>query len=258
MADSEVNTTDAQIADPNNPDVQIDNPDYVQPEPAVAAAKPLDLDEPPVADAVVVGKTGNSQIDAVGQLLADKQVKNADKMIAEFAENGELSLAAQAELVETLGEQLASMAINQLTTEATKLREANTKARDEVLDYAMNAFGETDKDATWEAIQKFVKQPDSGFSAADRAELTKMIGKGGLSARLAIDNIKAVYDGNPNTTHQADLLQGDTMTSTNFKPISAQAYAEEVKTLASKYGYESLEVKQLQQRRAQSRNAGIA
>lgn len=261
MAD-EKNTTDKTVVDPNNPDIKIDNPDYVAPAaPAAApaaAAQDLDLTAAPAAEAVLVGKTGNASIDAVGKLLAEKAVPGADDMIAEFAKNGELSISSQAKLVETLGESLAGMAINQLNAEATKIKDASTAARTEVLDYMIEAFGETDRDATWAAVKEFVASPESGFSADDKAELSKMLQKGGLAAKLAIDNIVAVHTGNPNTTVTADLLQGDISTVKGFDPISAKAYSEEVSILADKYGYESLEVQQLQQRRERSRNAGIA
>jgi len=258
MADNDtVNTTDKTIQDPNNSETQIDNPDYKAPVAPAAAEKPLDLNTDNTDVVVVVGKTGNDQIDAVGTLLADKKVKGADKMIAEFAKTGELSIATQAELVDSLGESLAGMAITQLTNEASKLKDASTKSRTDTLNYMTEAFGETDPDATWKAVQEFVRSPESGFTPDDRTELTKMLKKGGLSARLAIDNIVAVHTGNPNTTSHADLLQGDTLTSNSFEPISAKAYSEEVGKLTDKYGYDSLEVRQLQQRRQRSRNAGL-
>lgn len=249
------------IPNPENPDEQIPNPDYKAPEEKQAKQAPpaekLDLTEPPPAE-VTVGKTGNPAIDAVGDLLAERKVANADAIIAEFAKTGELSLSTQAKLVETLGDTTAGLVITQLTTEASKIKEASTKLRSETLDYMAKAFGETDPEGTWKAVQDFVKSPESGFTVEDKAELSRMLQKGGLAARLAIDNIVAVHTGNPNTTSHADLLQGDTLATRKFEPISAKSYSEQVGALVDKYGYESLEVRQLQQRRERSRNAGIA
>ena len=255
---AEPNTTDKQIANPDKPEEQIDNPDYKKPEPSTpqAAEANLDLNKP--EPTVVVGTTGNVAIDAVGKLLADKKVPNADSIISEFAKEGSLSITAQAALVDSLGDSLATLAINQLNNEATKLREVNNKSRTDTLDYAVKIFGETDADATWSAIKDFVNSSNSGFTADDRTELTKMLQKGGLSARLALDNIHAVHSGNPNTTTQADLLQGDTMTSNGFTPVSSQSYSEQVSKLADKHGYDSIEVRQLQQQRQRSRDAGFA
>ena len=259
----ELNTIDKQITDPNNPEAQIDNPNYKAPVVAPAAAEvKLDLDAAPdtAPDTAVVSvrQTGNTTIDAVGALLADKKVANADKIIADFAETGEVSLATQAELVDSLGEHLASLAINQLTGEAKKLQDANTTARSEVLDYANTKFNGDNADTTWAQIQDFVKSPESGFSVADRAAMTSMINGGGLAAQLVIDKIAAVYAKDSNTTIPADLLAGDSLnTGATFTPVSALGYANKLSELMLTNAYDSPAVRQLQAQRVRSQNMGV-
>jgi len=258
MAD-EKNTADKTIVDPTNPEAQIDNPDYVKPaeaKPAEAAKDDLNLT--PASVKVTVGKTGNDTIDAVGALLAERNIENADAIIANYAETGKVSLTDKATLVEELGEATAKMVINQLTDEATKIKSEGNAARNETLDYANKLFNGKDADQTWKEIQAFVKDPESGFSEADKTALRKMIRAGGMQARLAFDNIASAYHANSNTTSQADLLQGDTYVQGSFEPISSKAYAKEVKTLTAEYGYESLQVQQLKARRTQSRSNGVA
>lgn len=262
MAD-EKNTIDKQIVDPTNADQKIDNPDYVEPvapKPAAAAEDDLNLTPDPKEEPkeIVVGKTGNDTIDAVGALLAERKVPNADKIIADYAESGEISLAATAELADSLGEATAKMVIDQLTKEASKLTQASTDARNETLEYANKLFGGEDADTTWTQIQAYVKDPESGFSDNDKTALAKMIRAGGYQAQLAFDKIAQVYNSDSNTSSSADLLQGDTHVQGSFKSISSKAYAAELKTLVDEHGYESPQVHALQQRRLQSRNNGVA
>ena len=258
MADK-LNTTDQQITDPSNPEAKIDNPDYKAPAAApAAAAATLDLAADAPAE-VSIRSTGNKTIDSVGALLADKKVPSADKIIADFAETGEVSLVAQAALVDSLGEHLASMAINQLAGEATKLQEASTVARTAILDYANTTFNGEHADQTWSEIQDFVKSPESGFTVEERAAMTSMINAGGLQAQLVIDRIAAVYAKNSNTTISADLLAGDTSAAgAAFTPISALDYSAELSTLLKTNAYDSPAVQQLQQRRLRSRQNGVA
>lgn len=260
MAEELKNTTDETITDPNNAEAQIANPDYIAPAAETAAPAKLDLEATPAeVVAVVVPVTGNEVLDGVGKLLAEKKVPNADVIVKEFAENGDVSLSHKAAIVDALGEAVGGMAINQLTAEASKIATANSEAKGKVLDYANTLFGGDDANTTWEQIQEYVKTPESGFSVEDRAVMTSMLAKGGLQAKLVIDNINSVYTSDSNTTIPADLLAGDTLaTGASFSPISALDYAGEVATLVAKHGYDSSQVKSLQARRERSRQQGIA
>ena len=255
-----LNTTDKTIIDPNNAEAQIDNPNYKAPAPVAApAAAAAALDLAPEPTEVNVPTTGNKTVDAVGALLSEKKVPNADKIIAEFAETGEISLSMQASLVDAMGESLALLAITQLTQEATKLQTASTESRTAVLDYANTKFNGENADTTWAQIQDFVKSPESGFSVADREAMTSMINAGGLQAQLVIDKIATVYAKDSNTTISADLLAGDSLTTgATFTPISAMDYSKELSTLMQTNAYDSPAVRTLQQRRERSRLQGIA
>lgn len=260
MADENANTTDSHIVNPEDPTKAMANPDYVKPEPPAepAAAKgALSLESTEPTNEIKVGSTGNKDVDGVGQLLAKNNIANADAIIKEYSETGDVSLANKAVILEALGDSVGELALNQLATVATTVNEKSKAARNEVLNYANDKFGGNDADKTWAEIQDYVKLPESGFSAEDRTAMTKMLKAGGLQARLVIDNIANVYAQDSNTTSPADLLSGDTLVQGNFDPITSKEYSVLVNEATTKFGYESTEVQKLQQRRERSRAQGI-
>lgn len=252
MAD-EKNTTDSHIVNPEDPTKAIENPDYVKQEPPkalAAAGAALDLEPNPAA--VVVGKTGHADVDAVGSLLADAAIPNADTIIKEYSETGDVSLVNKAAIIEALGESVGAMALKQLESVTTDLNTKNAAARTEVLDYANKSFNGKDADTTWAEIQTYVKTPESGFTDEERGAMTKMLAAGGLQARLVIDNIAKRYASDSNTNIPADLLSGDTLVQGSFEPLSAREYSVKVDEATQKFGYESQEVQTLKQRRERS------
>jgi len=206
---------------------------------------------------VVAKETGNKNIDAVGQLLADKGVSNVDAILAE-AIKGDLSISSQAEIVEALGESVAAMALSQLTNEVTSIKEKANAEKTRLMEYAANAFGDDPAQAAevWVAIQEFAKSPESGLSAEDRAAMSKMLSAGGMQAELVIDKLNALYHQGENYTQEADLLHGEKTTVTSFEAISKTAYTEQMREISNKFGYDSPEADRLRAKRNESIRRG--
>jgi len=202
---------------------------------------------------VEIPKSGNKVIDDVAKLLVDKKVPNADKIMAEFTENGELSLASQAALVETLGESVAQIALSNLSTEVSKLKENGKAKRQELLDYANETFKGEDPELTWKQMQEFVRSQEAGVSAEDLDAMNKMLKAGGLQGKLVVDRVAQLYYASQSTSAPGDLLEGDSYSgAANFKPISRMDYVAELRTAVQKYGEDSPQVRDLDRRREAS------
>lgn len=208
-------------------------------------------------DPVTIAPTGNKEVDAISKLLETKKVAGADKIIAEFAETGEISIANQAILTDALGESVAGLAIRQLESVATNLREQGKEARKNLMEYAAKTFNAEDADLTWKQIQEFVRTPEAGFSKDDLAAMNKMIAKGGMQAELVIDKIASVYYAQETSSTPAELLQGDTYSAGSFEPLSRVDYVEQMREAVRKYGENSHQVEQLNRRRMISRQRGF-
>ena len=220
------------------------------PTPEVGVPK-LDLTVQPIQ------KTGNKTFDQIGQLLADKSVSNANEIMNEIADNGELSLTHRAALVEKLGDGIANLVITQLEAEVSTLTETASVERNRVLDYAATKFGEAGKGAdVWAAIQDFVKSPESGFSIDDRQAMTTLLDGGGMQAELVIDRIHSQWAQSTGYVQEADLIQGDTYTASQFEPMSKIEYAEQMRVVVQNYGYDSHQAESLRQKRAASLQRG--
>lgn len=212
----------------------------------------LDLTEP-AADPkpeVTVEETGYAEIDAVGNILAEKGVEEAQVILEEFLETGEVSLANKAKMIEALGEGVASMVLKQLDDTANALVNEAQKSTSESLDYANTLFNGADPKTTWKQIQDYVKTPEAGFSAEDRAQMNLMLEQGGLAAKLVFDKIHQVYTADKNVSVQGRLLEGDAASNAaTFEPISRMAYSQEMGKAVSTYGEDSPQVRELNRRR---------
>lgn len=225
------------------------SPDAAKDDLTLDEAKPGDID-------VNIPATGNKTIDDVATLLVDKKIPNADTYMKEFAETGELSLAAQAAMVEGLGEGVASLAIKQLSEESTRLKDKGTTERTEVLNYANEKFNGDNADNTWTELQTWVRSADSGITESDRAVMNDMIAKGGLQAKLAIDKIASLYYKDAANSSPADLLNGDTYTAAGFIPISRKEYTDQLRVAMRDHGEGSVQVNDLNRKRELSISRG--
>ncbi|MCP4342372.1 MAG: hypothetical protein GY799_26720 [Desulfobulbaceae bacterium] len=215
----------------------------------------LSLDTKP--NPVEVSETGFAQIDAVGKMLGEKGIENANEIMEGFLETGEVSLEHKAVMIEALGEGVAQMAFKQLEDTATTLINEAKADTVKTLDYANKKFNGADANTTWEQIQEYVKDPASGFSEADRATFNTMLEAGGLQAQLVIDKVHAVYTGDKNVSVPGTLLEGDAAsTGQTFKPISRIDYTAEMGKAVGKFGEDSPQVRELNRRRTLSMRAG--
>ena len=226
------------------------------------AVTPPVVEPPSVLDltpqAVPVTPTGNQGFDAVGQMLGEKGIANANTIMAEFAETGTISIQAKADIMSGLGENLGIMAINQLEGTAKTMNESAKAANQIVLDYANGKFNGEDASLTWNQIQEYAKSPEAGFTAADRAAMNAMLANGGLQAQLVIDKIFEVYNADPTVSTPGTLLEGDTgLNGITFDPLSRVDYTTELRAAVSKYGEDSYQVEQLNRRRTLSMQRGI-
>lgn len=221
-----------------------------------APAEDLTLEPAPADVNIDIPATGNKVIDDVAKILVDKKIPNADSIMKEFAETGELSLSAQAALVDGLGESIAALAIKNLTGEASRLKDKGTKERTEILNYTNEKFNGSDAEKTWSELQAWTRSADSGISDEDRTVMTDMLKKGGLQARLVVDKIADLYFANANNSTPADLLAGDTHSNAGFTPISRKEYTDQLRVAVREYGEESVQVRDLNRKREISISRG--
>jgi hypothetical protein len=223
---------------------------------AVVAPAALDL-AAPVKDVVKADPTGNKTFDDVATLLADKGVADANSIFKNVAASGEVSLADSATIVAALGETLGNMVINSMVQEAANVKTQASVKSQATMDYAATKFGEPGKGTeVWAAIQEFAKSPASGLSEADRKAMTKMIRAGGLQAEMVIDRLHNRYENSGDYSQEADLIEGDSTSNVGFQPLDAATYANEIREIAAKHGYDSPQAQALQSRRQASKKAG--
>lgn len=221
--------------------------------------KPVSLEPTEVKKEITVASVGNDKIDSIGQLLASRGVDNAQAIMTEFEKTGELSVSSQADLVEGLGADIAKVAIGQLQ-EASKAIQVEVKAeRTRVLSYAEKVFGtEGTQDAqlTWDQMQEFARSPESGLTTADLKAMNVMLAKGGISADLVVDKVASIYRNQPDVTTPADLLHGDSYSSGAFEPMTKADYVSKLNEAERKFGYNSVQVDQINRRRELSISRG--
>ena len=205
---------------------------------------------------ISVQETGNAKLDDIGKLLSEKGIESAQSIMDEYSKEGTLSVASQAVLVDKLGDSVAAMVIKNLEDIEVSFRESAKASRKEVFEYANTKFGGEDAELTWKQMQEFARGEESGLSADDITAMNSLLAKGGLSAQLVIDKLHTIYTGLDSTSTPADLLQGDVYSNSAFKPLSKTEYVDQLREAKKKYGYESMQVKQLQTRREQSRARG--
>ena len=150
------------------------------------------------------------------------------------------------------GEAVASIVLSQLQTLYTQNKNAATKQDAEVFSQVQEAFkGTTEQsgEETWKELSGWAKdnvKPD------ERKEINALLKQGGLAAKLAVQELITAFKGTSQETQQADLLSGDTVTSSTTVPLSRREYTMELdKLLNSGHVYgESQKIAALDKRRA--------
>lgn len=206
---------------------------------------------------VTIEETGVEAFDAVGKMLAEKKVANAQEILDNFVETGEVSLAHKAAMIEALGEGVASMAFKQLEDTANAMIAEAKKDSNESLDYANKLFNGEDAQTTWNQIKEYIRTPEAGFSEADIDQMNSMLAQGGLAAKLVFDKIHAVYNADSNNSNPGQLLEGDAgVNGGTFEPISRLEYTSQMRKAVNEFGEESFQVKELNRRRTLTMRQG--
>ena len=222
------------------------------------ADPPASLDLTPEPTKVSVDETGYEEFDTVGAMLGEKGVENANAIMEQFMDDGELSLENKATMIEALGESVAMMAFKQMESAATGIIDAAKADSAKTMDYANTKFGGEDSDTTWKQIQEYARTPEAGFSEADLAAMNTMLDAGGLQAELVIDRIHKVYNADPKVSVPGTLLEGDSVnTGLTFEPISRADYTAAMGKAVREHGEDSHQVRELDKRRTLSMQRGI-
>ena len=206
-----------------------------------------------IPEAPAAGKDVISQVE---QLLASKNIEDADKILEEIHADGSLSLTTQAKLIDSLGAEVASLVTNQLTQEVQARKDAGKKEASRIKEYATKVFGSKDPELTWSDMQKFAHSESSGFSRSDLDAMGNLLGQGGVAAEMVIDKIASAYRRSDQFTQEADLLQGNVQTKNTFKPLSKADYIDQKQKVIREYGEGSQQDVALDQRRIKSMQAG--
>ena len=238
-----------------------EQPPAAAPAAAPAEEKPTDapvnlkLDLP--VKPVTVQSTGVDAFDTVGKIMAEKGMQNANNILSEFAETGELSLESKASMIDALGETVAAMAFTQMESAAEGIVSSAKADSAKTMDYANTKFAGENAEQTWGEIQAYVRGEDSPFSDADLDSMNAMLDAGGLQAELVIDRVHQMYNADPNVSTPGILLEGDTNSNgLTFEPISRADYTAAMGKAVREHGEDSPQVRDLDRRRTQSMNRG--
>lgn len=220
--------------------------------PEAAAPAPALLDAAP-AQATFI-PTGVSQIDDIANLLSTSKVAGKEAIIKNVLNSGQLSIADQIAISATLGESAATLIQNSLQSYTTSLETKATAETKRVKDYANSKFSGTDSELTWSQLQAFAAE---NVPADKRSEINNMLQSGGLSAQMAVDHIHSLYTGGvEQAAPRGQRLEGQSGGQSNFVPLSKGDYSKAVKEATEAHGYDSHQVKALQQRRTLSQQNG--
>lgn len=221
--------------------------------PVAAAPQPALLDAAPVQATYI--PTGVSQIDDIANLLSTSKVVGKEGIIKNVLANGSLTIADQIAISSALGESAATLIQNSLSSYVQTKADAATAETSRVKDYANSKFEGTDAEMTWSQLQAYAAD---NVPASQRSELNTMLQSGGLSAQMAVDHIYSLYNNGeaPKQNTQAKLISGTNAPAEGFKPLSKAEYSQAVATAVEQFGYDSHQVKSLQQRRVVSQQNG--
>ena len=179
------------------------------------------------------------------------------------ANDGQIDLDTMIKLKEEHGDAVASLVAEQIKGIHKEQSEAAAKRDQEVYDFVLEAFdgqveeGSTGKDV-WDDLAAWAKD---NVSNEHRNELNKLLGQGGLAAKLAAQELANAYKeaNQVRDTQEADLLEGDSSASAGDSGhISKSDYTRELNALLDAghvYG-QSREIARLDARRSKSLQAG--
>jgi len=174
--------------------------------------------------------------------------------------DGQVTPALLKTLVEKHGEAVASLIAQQLGSFHKANKEKATKRDQAVFDQVSAAFKDvTDQSGTetWKELSTWAKD---NVPNEERKEINKMLQRGGLSAKYAVDDLVSRFKSSDNFSQEASLITGDnTNQSFGIKPMSKSDYTREFRALEAKghvYG-QSAELAALDKRREAGMQRGI-
>lgn len=185
---------------------------------------------------------------------------DVESVVKDFTETGTLSLESMKALIDKHGEAVAGLVVEQvkgLYKNAKAQAEARDKAVFEQVQKAFEGITEQTGEETWAELSGWAKE---NIPNEQRADLNKMLGKGGLQAKLAVDYLIATFKQSETYSQPAELLGGDaTVDSFGLKPLTKDEYLRELNVLLAKgHDYNtSPEIRKLDARRQQGMRRGL-
>ena len=244
------------------------------PEPIVEQTPVPTPETPAPAEVPVEAPTPEKEVDKskLGQVTSLVEASGLTmKEVAEYAKanDGSIDLDTMVALKEKHGDAVAALIADQIKGIHTEKSSAATARDQAVYDQVEEAFKDTADEGqtgqeSWKELAEWTKAETDGqpnISQEHRSEINDMLSRGGLAAKLAVQELtNAFKDAHGKSEFQdAELLEADKVVqSTVGGNITKQDYAIEMRKLESAghvYGTSS-EMKKLDARRMKSINAG--
>jgi len=244
-------TTTEPVKEPGNSDELL--PEPKDEEPSEEETKPEDKEEKDGGDedkeVIQWEATGDSNLDAVYDLMADAGMKPGDEagIFDKALETGDMNQVDIALLIEKVGKARATL----IMAGATQYYEGTYKAIQESKTKAFDAVG---GEQNWNLIREWANEKagsDTGFNS-DLNEMRDMINKGGRSTMAAVNELKGLYEADKGSL-EVSMVHGDGNTKpASGKPIDNLADMFDALQDAYKRG-DKAEINRIRQRRALAR-----
>jgi DNA-binding transcriptional ArsR family regulator len=182
------------------------------------------------------------------------------KVAAEIATNGDVTPDILRKLEEKHGPNVAGLVADQLRSlnEATQsqINSQNTEIFNTVAE-AFKDVTQQDGSQTWNELSNWAKQ---NVPNTEREEINKLLAQGGLSAKLAVNELVSRFKSSDSYVQPLDREQGDKLTNDFGTPaLDKDGYDRELRKLLDEgHNYAtSPQIQQLQKRRMKSMNRGM-
>jgi hypothetical protein len=157
---------------------------------------------PPAEPAVApLEPTGNAFFDSA-QAVIQKAGLDGPAMLKEIVDNGNLSDASKAALVEKVGKEQADVLLAGAQGEVTKLQDKQKAENNAVFE----AIG---GEATWLKIAEWSRSDTKPLTEVQSKTYNAMLAAGGLQAQMAAKALKDLYMADPSITTAAGVIPGD-------------------------------------------------
>ena len=216
------------------------------------------------------GKLPEKEVDksTLGQVTGLIEKAGLDMQdVAKYAKanDGKVDLETMVALQEKHGDAVASLIADQIKSIHTVQSKATTERENAVFDQVKEAFADitSDPEQTGESMwTELATWSKDNVSNEHRNEINKLLGQGGLAAKLAVQELTNAFKESLGTQEfqDADLLTGESLTpQSGGGELTSREYNTELNKLTKnghQYG-ESREIAALDARRMKSRKRGI-